>query len=314
MISETLKRERSADTVSRKFRWPKLNWGYTKTVTLLGTLLYLGILIAPIILSFYYSFTNLNLLKATNDFIGWKNYQKLLTDPTFKSTLSFTIGISVAVTLVVNILGLIIATLLNRTGRFFAFLRTIFFVPQVLSGVVIGFIWGVMLSSRNGIINTLLQQIGVISTNYEIPWLGNPQLAVFSVGLVTTWQLLGFCVVVYMAALQGIPLDLLDAARVDGANRWETFRHVTFPLLAPGVTVNVVLLLIMTLKLYDVPVVLTAGGPGGATESMAIYIVRMAFTANKTGYASAISIVLFLLIGVISVSLAGYLRSREVEY
>ena len=300
--------------MTRNFHWPKLKWSYTRTITLIGTLLYLGILIAPIFMSFYYSLTNLNLLKSTNDFVGLSNYQKLISDPTFKSTLLFTLGLSLSVTLAVNFLGLIIAILLNNAGRFFAFLRTVFFVPQVLSGVVIGFIWGVMLSSRNGIVNTLLQQIGIIADNYEIAWLGDPQLAKFSVGLVVTWQLMGFCVVVYLAALQGIPVDLMDAARVDGANYWQTFRHVVFPLLAPGMTVNVVLVLIMTLKLYDIPVVLTSGGPGGATESMAIYIIRIAFTANKTGYASAMSVVLFLMIGLISVSLAAFLRNREVEY
>lgn len=290
------------------------SWGYIKMMTLLGVLLYCAILIAPLFLSVYYSFTNMNLLKASSDFVGFRNYVNLAKDPTFSSSLSFTIKISILVTLCVNVLGLIIAMLLNHTGRFFAFLRTVFFVPQVLSAVIISFIWSIMFSARNGIINTLLQQVGLLQQGQNIAWIGDPQLAFYSVGVVTIWQLLGFCVVVYLAALQGIPEDLKDAARVDGANLWQSFRHVTFPLLAPGVTINVVLILIMTLKIYDVVVVLTAGGPGGATESLGFYIVRMAFGANKTGYASAMAVVLFILIAAISALLAGYLRRREVEY
>jgi len=121
-------------------------------------------------------------------------------------------------------------------------------------------------------------------------------------------------VVVYLAALQGVPQELKDAARVDGAHRLQEFRHVTFPLLAPGVTVNVVLLLIMTFKLYDIVAVLTATGPAGTTESLAYYVTRMAFTANKVGYASALAVVLFLCIATISAMLGAFLRRREVEY
>ncbi|MBV7338992.1 sugar ABC transporter permease [Chloroflexi bacterium TSY] len=294
--------------------WWQLHFGYIQTMTLIGVLLYFGVLVAPLFLSFYYSFTNMNLLKASSDFVGWRNYINLAQDPTFRSALLFTVNISIVVTLGVNLLGLGVAMLLNQRGRFFAFLRTLFFVPQVLSAVIVSFIWGIMLSNRNGILNTILQQIGVLAPDSNIPWLGDPQLAFFSIGLVTIWTMLGFSVVVYLAALQGIPDDLKAAAKVDGANRAQSFRHVTFPLLAPGVTINVVLLLIITLKIYDVIVVMTAGGPGGATESLAFYIVRMAFTANKTGYASALSVVLFILIAVTSATLAGYLRRREIEY
>ena len=281
---------------------------------MIGILLYLAVLILPLLLSFFYSFTNFNLLNATNSFIGARNYVMMLNDDTFLSTLQFTIGTTIIVTLMTNILGLAIALALNQTGSFYSVLRTIFFIPQVLSSVVIGFVWSGMLNSQRGLVNTLLRQIGLIGTDGNIPWLGTPNLATFSVIVVCIWQMVGFCTVVYLAALQGVPQDLKDAANVDGANPWQTFYHVTLPLLSPGVTVNVVILLIMMFKLYDIIQVMTATGPAGSTESLAYYVTRMAFTVNKVGYASAMAVVLFIIIAIISAGLGKFLRSREVEY
>ncbi len=250
--------------VLRAFRrGRRFRWGYIKTVVLVGVLLYLAILIVPLFYSFFLSFTNFNLLNATHDIIGWRNYARLLNDDTFVSTLFFTVKISILVTLGANVLGLGIAMALNRPGSFTALLRTVFFLPQVLSAVVISFIWSGMLNGERGLINTFFHQLGVVHPEVNIPWLGTPKLAFLSVVVVCIWQSLGFCVVVYLAALQGVPRELKDAARVDGAHRLQEFRHVTFPLLGPGVTVNVILLLIMMFKLYDVVAVLTATGPGG---------------------------------------------------
>ncbi|MBN1451168.1 MAG: sugar ABC transporter permease [Anaerolineales bacterium] len=145
-------------------------------------------------------------------------------------------------------------------------------------------------------------------------WLGLPDLAFESLVLVIAWQMLGFCVVIYLAALQGIPKELHEAAKIDGANLLQSFGRVTFPLIAPGVTINMVLMLIMTFKLYDQIAVLTEGGPAGTTETLSYYIIRMGFTVNQTGYASAMAVVLFLLIALISGVVVTYLRSREVEY
>ena len=280
----------------------------------IGILLYLAVLVLPLLLSFFYSFTNFNLLNATNSFIGFKNYVSMLNDDTFLSTLRFTIETTIIVTLLTNVLGLIIALTLNQAGPFYTVLRTVFFIPQVLSSVVIGFIWSGMLNSERGLVNTLLRQVGLIGTDGNISWLGTPNLATLSVIVVCIWQMVGFCTVVYLAALQGVPQDLKDAANVDGANSWQTFYNVTFPLLSPGVTVNVVMLLIMMFKLYDIIQVMTATGPAGSTESLAYYVTRMAFTVNRVGYASAMAVILFIFIAMISAGLGKFLRSREIEY
>ena len=292
----------------------RFQFDYISVTMSIGILLYLAVLILPLLLSFFYSFTNFNLLNATNSFIGARNYVSMLNDDTFLSTLRFTIGTTVVVTLLTNIFGLVIALALNQTGAFYSVLRTVFFIPQVLSSVVIGFIWSGMLNSERGLVNTLLRQVGLIGPDGNIPWLGTPNLATFSVIVVCIWQMVGFCTVVYLAALQGVPQDLKDAANVDGANPWQTFYNVTLPLLSPGITVNVVILLIMMFKLYDIIQVMTATGPAGSTESLAYYVTRMAFTVNKVGYASAMAVVLFIIIAMISAGLGKFLRSREVEY
>lgn len=166
---------------------------------------------------------------------------------------------SVLVTLAANVGGLLVALMLNHPGRYYTTLRTIFFIPQVLSAVIVAFIWKIILVDR-GLLNIVLHQLGFIKKN--IHWLGDPDIAFYSVVFVVTWQLIGFCTVIYLASLQSVPKDLLEAAQIDGANRWQQFRNVTWPLLAPGVTINMVLLLIMTFSFYDQVAVFNRRRPG----------------------------------------------------
>jgi len=286
--------------------------GLVAAIVLFGVLLYCTIVIVPLGLSLYYSFTNLSPLRPETRFIGLENYLTLLKDSDSIHSLLTTIRLGLLVTLGANVGGLILALLLNRQGRFFAAMRTIFFIPQILSAVIVSFVWAIILSAHNGILNILLQQVGLLEKS--IAWLGRPDLAFYSLTAVVIWQQIGFCTIVYLAALHGIPEDVLDAARIDGANAWQTFWHVNFPLLAPGTTTNVVLLLIISLKLYDQVAVLTSGGPAGSTETLAYNIIRVGFTANRAGYASAMALVLFVLIAAVSTLMTIYLRSREVEY
>ncbi len=276
-----------------------------------GIALYALMSIMPLFLAFYYSLTNLNLLYPASDFVGFENYVKLFNDFAFKRSLVITFKLSVAITVSVNILGLLVAMMLNFNDRFHSMLRTLFFIPQVLSAVIVSFIWKIILTDR-GLLNTILEQIGLIEK--PIHWLGLPDMALFSVGLVVTWQLIGFSAVIYLASLQGIPNDLMEAAQIDGANRWQQFWHITWPLIAPGVTINMVLMLIIAFKIFDQVAVLTTGGPGGATETLSYYIVRIGFTNNRTGYASAMAVVLFIIIATISSFVVSFLKKREVEY
>lgn len=276
-----------------------------------GIAVYFFMSILPLFLAFFYSLTDLNLLYPASDFVGLENYAKLPQDADFTHSLWFTFELSFLVTVAVNAFGLLVALMLNKNDRYHSFLRTIFFIPQVLSAVIVSFIWKIMLTDR-GLINSMLKQLGIIEKN--IHWLGTPNMAFISLSIVVVWQLIGFSTVIYLAALQGVPHDLKEAAQIDGANRWQQFWNVTWPLIAPGVTINMVLILIIVFKLFDQVAVLTGGGPGGTTETLAYHIIKVGFTANRMGYASAMAIVLFLIIAVISTFVVGFLKKREVTY
>ncbi|HBY08049.1 MAG TPA: sugar ABC transporter permease [Chloroflexi bacterium] len=262
-------------------------------------------------MAFAFSLTNQNLLYKTSEFIGFDNYVDLLDDQSFIRSLWLTTRLSFLVTLLANFGGLAVALMLNVRDRFHSALRTIFFIPQVLSAVIVSFIWRIILVDK-GLLNNFLINLKLIAK--PIHWLGDPQIAFNAIVMVVTWQMLGFCTVIYLASLQGIPKDLMEAAQIDGANRWQRFRSVTWPLLAPGVTINMVLLLIMTFKLYDQVAVLTGGGPGGRTETLSYYIIRIAFTGNQLGYGSTMAVVLFITTGLISALVVSRLKRREIEY
>lgn len=273
--------------------------------------MYITFIIIPIILCLIYSFTDMNPLFPNWNFVGLDNYVALFKDADFWHAVTNTILLAFIVTLVCNGLGILIAIMLNHRGQFYYVLRSVFFAPQILSAVIVGFIWSIILTD-NGILNKVLKLFHLdFLTN---SWLADPDLALYSIAVVIIWQMLGFSAVIYLATLQSIPSDLYEAAEIDGANRAQRFRHITFPMLAPGVTINVIMLLITMFKIYDQIAVLTAGGPGNATEVLAYKIVHTGFTKNEMGYGSSMSIVLFLIIGILSITTATVLRKREVEH
>jgi ABC-type sugar transport system permease subunit len=234
----------------------------------------------------------------------------MVHDDALVSSLGFTLVMASAVTVVANAAGIGFAMLLNRTSLSFRVMRTVAFLPQVLSGVIVGFVWRYIFA-QDGILNAVLVATGLIGQ--PITWLGSALLAQFSIGLVAAWVLTGFTTVVHVAALQSIPPELYHAATVDGAGPWQRFRRITLPMLAPGTTISVTLSLITMLKLYDIIVALTSGGPADSTQSTALYIIKLAFTDDRFGYASAVAMLLLVVSAVIALSVTGLLRRREVD-
>jgi ABC-type sugar transport system permease subunit len=272
--------------------------------------LYIAFLLYPIASSLVTSFTDRNPLRADSAFVGLDNYRQLFADPRLLASLRFTIVVVVVVTIVSNVVGLGFAMLLNRPSVGYRLLRTLIFIPQVLSGVIVAFIWRSILT-QNGLLNTFLGSIGL--ADQPISWIGTPDLALLSVCVVVSWATIAFATVVYVAALQSVPGELYEAARIDGANALGRFRFVTLPMIAPGMTISIVLCLITTFKLYDVIAVLTGGGPANATQTTAFYLITVAFTTNRFGYASAIAMFLLVATTVIAYSLTGLLRRREAD-
>ncbi|BCB75652.1 sugar ABC transporter permease [Phytohabitans flavus] len=271
--------------------------------------LYLIFLVLPLLLSLRSSFTNENPLRATNEFIGLRNYREMASDVQLRDSLVFTLTLAVGVTLAANALGVAFAILLNRTHLSYRVMRTLAFLPQVLSGVIVGFVWQTILT-QDGLLNNVLTSVGLLDEPY--PWLGSPRAALVSIGVVLTWVLSGFTTVVYLAALQSVPIELNDMATMDGVRGTQRFRKVTWPMIAPGTTISVTISLITVLKLYDIIAVLTGGGPANSTQSTALYIVRLAFTSDRLGYASAVAMLLLALSAVVALAVTGALRRREV--
>ncbi len=279
-------------------------------IAVLALGLYALFIVVPLGMSAWKSVTDENPLLAHASFVGIANYRDMVHDDALAASLSFTLIMAGAATLAANAAGIGFAMLLNKTTLSFRVMRTVAFLPQVLSGVIVGFVWRYILA-QDGILNKILVGTGIIGR--PITWLGSPQLAMFSVGLVAAWVLTGFTTVVHLAALQSIPVQLYQAATVDGAGHWQRFRRITFPMLAPGTTISVTISLITMLKLYDIIAALTSGGPADSTQSAALYIIKLAFTDDRFGYASAVAMLLLVLSAVIALSVTGLLRRREVD-
>jgi ABC-type sugar transport system permease subunit len=276
----------------------------------LALVLYAVFLVLPVLLSLETSFTNQNILFPGSKFVGLANYARLLHDSSFFSSIEFTLGLAAGATIAANVIGLCLALLLNRTGLSYRILRTLAFLPQVISGIIVGFVWSWMLSPT-GLVNSLLTGTGLVSQ--PVNWLGEPRLATLSVGVVVSWVLSGFTTVVYLAALQNIPRELYEASSIDGASSRQQFRLITFRMVAPATTISVVISLITVLKLYDIITAMTNGGPGFATRSVAMYIISVGFSDDAYGYASSIAMVLLVLTGVLALSVTAVLRRREVS-
>ena len=290
-------------------RLARLDTGLS-AIAALALVLYLVFLIVPVLLSLKTSFTDQNILFPGSRFVGLANYRQMLHDAQLRTSIEFTLALAVSVTVVANVAGLAFAILLNRASLSYRVLRTLAFLPQVISGIIVGFVWSWMLSPT-GLVNHILTGTGLVSQ--PVNWLGTPQLAQLSAGIVVSWVLSGFTTVVYLAALQNIPRELYEAAAIDGANNRQQFRIITFRMVAPATTISVVICLITVLKLYDILAALTGGGPAYATRSIAMYLISVGFSNDAYGYASAIAMVLLVLTAIIALSVTTVLRRREVD-
>ncbi len=262
--------------------------------------------IIPIAIAIYLSGTNWDGFSFPPTWIGAQNYVKLFQDPEVASAAQLTGLITVVGLVLCNVGGLSVALLVNGRGKFKAFMRMVVFYPYVIGPVILGFLWSSILGT-NGAVNAMLQA----AHSASIPFLAEPAWAVGTTIAIIVWSTFGVNVVLYLAGLQTLPDSLMEAAKLDGASEWQTFWKVKVPLLAPTITVNLVLVVVSLLRVYELILALTAGGPAGTTQSVVFHILSTSFQRAQLGYGAAQSIVLLVVIVAVTLGITALRRRSE---
>ena len=261
--------------------------------------------LGPIIAAFFISFTKWN-VRTAPEFLGLENYQELLSNDTFWLVLRNTLVFAAVYVPGAIALALAMALLVNQKLRGISFFRGLFFMPYITSMVAVAMVWSWIFSTRFGVLNNFLSSVFGMSNT---AWLREHPLMVLIV--VTIWKTSGFQMMIYIAGLQGIPPHLYEAARIDGANRWQQFRHITIPMLTPITFFVLIFSIIGAFRTFEVTFAMTGGGPLNQSTTLAYYIYKNAFVFNRMGFASSAAYALMLIVGVITV-LNFYGRRRWV--
>lgn len=238
-----------------------------------------------------------------------QNFARLAADPFFLAALGHTLVYAIVALTFEFLIGLGLALLLNSRMRGRSLFRAVLLVPMMLPPVVVGVVWRLMLNPNFGAVNGTLKGFGINTAS--LTWTASPTLALFSVIAVDIWQWTPFIFLILLAGLQTIPQEPYEAALIDGSSSWQTFRHVTLPLLKPAILIALLLRTMDLLRVFDQIFILTEGGPGFATETISLYIYRAAFYFGDFGYAAAISFVLLLLTNAVSLLYIRLLQKQE---
>ncbi len=261
---------------------------------------------APLLYAVYISFHDWSLI-GDSEYLGLGNYVRLFKDKLFWQALANT-GVYAAITVSASMaFGLLLAVGLNRRLPGRTVLRSLYFLPVVVAAVATGTMAAWMFNDNYGVVNAILVRLGM----GRIAWLSTPQWALPSLAIATVWVRLGFNMIVYLAALQSIPSLYYEAAKIDGANAFHQFRHITLPLLMPATFLLLVLNIIYSFQVFDLIYVMTGGGPGFSTTMVVQYIYQAAFVTSEMGYASAMGIVLYVLI--LAFTVVQWRASRQSE-
>ncbi|AVK61637.1 ABC transporter permease [Lactobacillus sp. CBA3606] len=260
----------------------------------------------PAIMGVFYSFTNWDGLGYT-EMLGFKNYITLFHNSGFLAALWFTVRFVIVTVILLNVIGLALALLVTQKFKGSNLLRTIFFMPNLIGGLILGFIWQFIFTQAFTAIGKALHIAGLSG------WLTDAKTGFWGLVIVTVWQMSGYIMIIYIAYLQNIPSEVIEAAEMDGASPWQRFVHITFPMIAPAFTICMFLTLSNGFKIYDQNLSLTNGGPYKSTEMLAMNIVNTAYSENNFALAEAKALIFFLIVAAISMLQVYYNRKREVD-
>ncbi|MFS0837110.1 carbohydrate ABC transporter permease [Paenibacillus sp. 1P03SA] len=267
------------------------------------------IIIIPFLLGMYYSFTNWNGVSGEVSWVGFDNFKRIFTgDQDFWSAFWFTVRFTIVGVVLSNLVGFVLAYLLTRPLKTRNFLRTIFFMPNVIGGLLLGFIWQFIFVKGFSAIG---QMTGI--GFFNLPWLGDSMTAFWGIVIVFVWQTAGYLMVIYIAAFSNVPKDVIEAAQIDGATQGQVLRSIMIPLIMSAVTVCLFLAISWTFKMFDLNLSLTKGGPFRSTESVAMNIYSEAFQNNRYGLGTAKALVFFIVVAVITWLQVRFTKSKEVE-
>ncbi len=273
---------------------------------------YIVIVIIPLLSSFYYSFTDWNGFRQTYNFVGLDNFTKIFSDKLFANAIENTLIWMIAALILPVGGGLILALMLNEEVKGAKFYKSLFYLPICLSLAVVGQVWIWIYMPNWGLINTTLRALQLDSLT--LAWLANPKTALIAVIIAWSWSQIGLSMVIFLAGLTSIPTELTEAAEVDGASYMKVLRHIVVPLLSPATTVVIALMIINSLKSFDVVYMMTQGGPFHTTDTLAMFMFNETFKKYYMGYGSAIAVVLFMIAMVIIVIYFRQVRKLEHLY
>lgn len=272
---------------------------------------FLTLWIYPVLQLFYYSITDFNGINYNFNFVGIKNYIKVLSNGTLTNSMKNTLVYTVVTVVASNLIGLSVAMILNTKIRLKGLFRASAYFPALFSAIVVGFIWSYVYMPGSGMIANLITILGGDGTRFNP--LGNYKVALLAIAAVEIWKGFGTTMIIYLAGLQTVDETLIEAARIDGCSEWQLMRFVKLPLISSTITINVILSVIAGLKAFDYSFIMTHGGPGKSTKTLMYQVYETAFTDMKMGRASAFSVLAFALIILITVLMLIYMNKKEVE-
>jgi len=270
-------------------------------------ILYSIFFLYPLFSGVLYSFTRWNGISFSKEFIGVENFKEIFSDKRFLDSLFFTFKYAVLNVIFINILAFALALMLDRAVKGIGFLRSIFFMPNVISMVIVGFIWQFIFMN---VVGEVSKFSGLSFLNQS--WLGNPHIALYSVTLVSVWRGTGYMMIIYLAGLQTINSEIIDASRIDGASGWSKFLYIILPLMIPSINICLFMTIANSFKMFDLVFAMTRGGPGYATEVISLNIYNEAFLNDRYGYGIAKAVVLAIIIMIVTYIQLKTLKKKEV--
>ncbi|WP_432667544.1 sugar ABC transporter permease [Wukongibacter baidiensis] len=271
-------------------------------------LAFLIVVIIPMLMGIYYSFTDWNGIINNANWVGLKNYIEVLSnDREFLGSFVFTAKFALVSVITINLMGFGLALLVTRNSKLNNALRSIFFMPNLIGGLILGFVWQFIFTKALDSIG------GKLGIGFLEGWLSTTTTGFWGLVILMSWQLSGYMMIIYIAALQSIPDSLKEAAKIDGANGWERLKNITIPLVAPAFTIGLFLSLSNSFKLFDQNLALTGGNPYNSTQMLALNIYETAFVFSKFGLAQAKAVIFLITVAAITLTQIYFSKKREVE-